>query len=166
MKPAAFLDRDGVLNERPAPHEHVTSLEELNILPGAASATQALAHAGFVVVMVSNQRGVKGVALDLVEREFINAGVIFDAAYYCPHRRSDYCECRKPKAGMLTRASKELDLDLFRSVLIGDTRQDIEAGKAAGCYTIRVGPRRGKADAVATGIFDAAFTAIQWKELG
>lgn len=166
MNPAAFVDRDGVLNERPAPHEHITNLDDLNILPGAAEATQALSLAGFRVVLISNQRGVKNVALDLIEREFLNAGVMFDAAYYCPHSNSDECACRKPKAGMLTRAAHELDLDLFRSVLIGDTPEDIVAGRAVGCYTIRIGKRRGKADAVATGVFDAAFTAIQWKELG
>lgn len=160
MNAAAFLDRDGVLNERPAPGEHITDLEDLVILPGAAAATQALAHAGFSVVLISNQRSVSGVDLDLIERDFLNAGVIFDAAYYCTHSDADLCGCRKPKPGLIVRAARELDLDLSRSVVIGDMASDVEAGRHAGCYTIRIGTSQGKADALATDVFDAALVVI------
>ena len=54
------------------------------------------------------------------------------AVYHCPHNRDTGCDCRKPKPGMLVRAAKEHDLDLDRSLLVGDSESDVEAGRRAG----------------------------------
>lgn len=79
-----------------------------------------------------------------------NEGAYLDAIYYCPHHphkgfkgeRPELkveCECRKPKPGMILKASEDLNIDLSRSWIIGDSENDIRAGKAAGCKTILLG---------------------------
>ena len=145
LRPAAFLDRDGVLNERPADHDYVRAIEALVLLPGAADAVRRLAAAGYVPVAVSNQRGVaRGLvtwetlrAIEEVLTREIGGRIAF---YYCPHDDADACDCRKPAPGLILRAAAELGLDLGRSVMIGDAESDVEAGRAAGTRTIRIAP--------------------------
>jgi D-glycero-D-manno-heptose 1,7-bisphosphate phosphatase len=157
---AVFLDRDGVLNERAAPHEYVRSWSEFRWLPGAPEAVAELAAAGFVPIVVSNQRGVaRGLvsweALAEIEagmqRALAERGVRVEAWYYCPHDTVDGCDCRKPAPGLLLRAAEEWDVDTAASVMIGDSETDVIAGRAAGCLTVRVGPdsRASSADLVA-----------------
>src|SRR5581483_4794961 len=112
LRPAAFLDRDGVLNRRPPPHDYVRSAEALELLPGVAGAVDALRAAGFATVVVSNQRGLaRGLltpeTLAAIERRLAEAGVRIDAYYYCPHDLADGCDCRKPAPGLLLRAAAE-----------------------------------------------------------
>lgn len=152
LRPAAFLDRDGVLNRRPPPHDYVRSAEALELLPGVAGAVDALRAAGFATVVVSNQRGLaRGLltpeTLAAIERRLAEAGVRIDAYYYCPHDLADGCDCRKPAPGLLLRAAAELSLDLGASVLVGDEETDVEAGRAAGCRTVLVGGAGGAATA-------------------
>jgi D-glycero-D-manno-heptose 1,7-bisphosphate phosphatase len=145
------------------------------LLPGAARAVALLGQAGFTVVVVSNQSGVaRGrfpeAAVDAVNvrlAELLLAedpAARVDAFYRCPHlsvaeaaRVSDGgalvpalivdCDCRKPRPGMLLRAAAELDLDLDRSVGLGDSARDVEAALAAGCArAIRIGPAGSHAD--------------------
>jgi D-glycero-D-manno-heptose 1,7-bisphosphate phosphatase len=160
---AAFLDRDGVLNRSPPPHEYVTSADDLEILPGTAQAVASLRAAGFVPIVVSNQRGVargsvSESTLDEVERRLHEAGVEIDAFYYCRHDLGDACACRKPQPGLLVQAAAEHGLVLGESVMIGDEESDVEAGRAAGCRTIRIGvsARETTADAVAPDLGAAA----------
>ena len=101
---AAFLDRDGVLNERPPPHEYVRDAADLVVLPGAAEAVRLLRESGFVPVVVSNQRGVARAlvtaeTLGAIEARLRAAGVEIEHFYYCPHDESDACDCRKPAPG-------------------------------------------------------------------
>lgn len=129
---------------------------EVRLLPGAAEAILRFAAAGHLVVVVSNQSGVaRGIfdedALaavhDRVEALLGIAGVKLDGSYYCPYldgqaavienfRRDS--ELRKPKPGMLIQAARDLDIDLARSWMIGDSARDVEAGYRAGCRTIRI----------------------------
>jgi D-glycero-D-manno-heptose 1,7-bisphosphate phosphatase len=144
---AVFLDRDGVLNERPAEHQYVISPAGLRWLPGARDAVARLSRAGYPLIVVSNQRGIaRGLlswhALKQIENsmraDLESAGALVDAFYYCPHDLAERCGCRKPAPGLLLQAAAELQLDLRASVMIGDTEEDIEAGRAAGCVTIRL----------------------------
>ena len=146
---AVFLDRDGVLNERPAPHEYVTSRDAFRWLPGAAGAVGRIAAAGLPVFVVSNQRGVaRGLVstatLTALESEIQGAlehhGAHITAFYYCPHALEDGCDCRKPSPGLLLRAAREHGVALSESVMVGDSESDVEAGRAAGCATIRIAP--------------------------
>jgi D-glycero-D-manno-heptose 1,7-bisphosphate phosphatase len=107
MKKAAFLDRDGVINRKAPEGQYVTRWEEMKFLPGACEAIRLLNNAGFLVVVVSNQRCVaKGLItteeLDSLHaqmrNEFAAAGATIDAIYYCPHEIQPPCSCRKPRA--------------------------------------------------------------------
>jgi D-glycero-D-manno-heptose 1,7-bisphosphate phosphatase len=141
---AVFLDRDGVLNRRPAEHEYVTSVDALELLPGVAGAVSSLQRAGYLPIVVSNQRGVaRGLVseqtLRKIERRLLDAGVMIAAFYYCRHDVLAECDCRKPRPGLLLEATADYELDLSSSVLIGDEETDVAAGRSAGCRTIRIG---------------------------
>jgi D-glycero-D-manno-heptose 1,7-bisphosphate phosphatase len=144
---AAFLDRDGTLNERPPEHRYVTSAAEFAWLPGAATGAARLAAAGYVLALVSNQRGVSLGLVDegalraieiVIQRGLAQHGCSVEAFSYCPHDERARCSCRKPRPGMILRLAAELDLDLQRSWMIGDSESDVLAGKAAGCRTALV----------------------------
>jgi D-glycero-D-manno-heptose 1,7-bisphosphate phosphatase len=145
---AAFLDRDGTINERPVPHRYVEAAENFRWLPGAAEGLTRLARAGLSLVIVSNQRGIArglvswrtlGLIESEIQRELRSRGTEIASFRYCPHALADDCDCRKPRPGMLLDAARELDLDLARSWMIGDTGSDVQAGIAAGCRTVLIG---------------------------
>lgn len=156
---AAFVDRDGILNELvPDPEsglpESPLHPEEVRLLPGVGPALGELAAADYVLVGVSNQpAAAKGkVSLDellaVQDRvlELLAAeGASFDDFKLCLHHPessvpelSGPCECRKPAPGMLLEAAAERSLDLASSWMIGDTDTDVEAGRNAGCLTVLV----------------------------
>jgi D-glycero-D-manno-heptose 1,7-bisphosphate phosphatase len=141
-RPAVLLDRDGVLNERPARGEYVRAPGEFRWLPGAREALRLLAEAGYRTIVVSNQAGVgRGVmsADDLgrlhewVAAEARAAGGRIDAFYCCPHDWHAGCDCRKPAPGLLFQAQRAFLLDLTRTPFIGDDERDGEAAARAGC---------------------------------
>ena len=142
IRQAVFLDRDGVINAsvvrdgKPYPP---ASLEELKILPGVPEAIWSLREAGFLVVVVTNQ---PDVATGIQRRKVVETmhsnlrnELLIDDIRVCYHTDADNCACRKPKAGMLLDAAHDLTIDLSRSFMVGDRWRDIEAGKAADCYT-------------------------------
>jgi D-glycero-D-manno-heptose 1,7-bisphosphate phosphatase len=166
-RPAAFIDRDGTINVRPPEHEYVTAVEEFAWLPGAADGLAQLAAAGFVLTVVSNQRGVArglvslgvlGEIERLIQCELAPRGFQISAFRYCIHDHGDGCDCRKPAPGMLLDLARGLDLDLERSWMIGDSEDDIRAGRAAGCHTAAVTP--GVAADVRSGSLAQAADAI------
>ncbi|RLB04107.1 MAG: D-glycero-beta-D-manno-heptose-1,7-bisphosphate 7-phosphatase [Deltaproteobacteria bacterium] len=144
---AVFLDRDGVINEKPPEGDYVKSWEEFEFLPGVAEALRELKDRGFLVFVVTNQRGIARGLMTVEDLELIHkkmreelgkAGAAIDGIYYCPHDVKEHCICRKPKPGLLFRAAKEHDVDLQKSWMIGDSEADILAGKNAGCFTILI----------------------------
>jgi D-glycero-D-manno-heptose 1,7-bisphosphate phosphatase len=168
MKKGAFLDRDGVINRKPPEGQYVTRWEAMEFLVGAREAIHFLNQAGYFVVVVSNQRCVaKGLItrseLDWIHtrmrEEFQASGARIDAIYYCPHDSNPPCNCRKPKPGMLLEAARQHELDLAKSWMIGDSEQDVAAGKSAGCRTARLmedgKPRVDGADVFASSLLDA-----------
>jgi D-glycero-D-manno-heptose 1,7-bisphosphate phosphatase len=155
QRKAAFIDRDGVINvERGFLHR----VEEFAFLPGAVDALLRLQAAGYLLVVITNQsgiaRGLYTVADYLrltahMQHLLRAAGVQLSAVEYCPHLadaqlpefRLD-CDCRKPRPGMLQRAAAALDIDMARSILVGDRATDIQAGRSAGvahCWLVRSG---------------------------
>jgi D-glycero-D-manno-heptose 1,7-bisphosphate phosphatase len=149
MRRAVFLDRDGTLNRAALPGEYVRAAYEVELLGGAATAVAMFARAGYLCVVVSNQRGVAlgqmtGEDLSAVDarlRDLVAAGgAELHATYYCTHGLDDGCDCRKPAPGLLTRAARELDIELAASWMVGDSQIDAEAGARAGCRTLRVRP--------------------------
>lgn len=148
-RPAIFCDKDGTL-VRDVPYN--VDPEKIVLMPGALSALQHFQHAGYAIVIASNQSGVaKGYfqadALRAVEDAlralFASVGVRLSGFYFCPHHPqgivADYacvCDCRKPQPGLLQQAARELNLDLGQSWMIGDLLNDVEAGRRAGCRSI------------------------------
>ena len=168
---AAFIDRDGVLNEE---RGYVHRIEDFALIPGTLEALAALKGAGYALVVVTNQSGIarglygesdyQALAAHLRGR-LRQEGIELDAMEYCPHlpdapvsRYRLECECRKPKPGMLLRAIASLDIDPKTSFLVGDRSADIEAGRAAGiarCFLVRSGHALPAAAlAGADGVFD------------
>ena len=145
MRPAVFLDRDGVINRAgvrngtPCPP---ASLQELEILPGGSQALSALKACGYVLVVVTNQPDVARGATTRQSVEDIHhrirSELCLDAILTCFHDNADGCDCRKPKPGLLLRAARDFDLDLASSFMIGDRWRDVEAGERAGCRTFYI----------------------------
>lgn len=142
--PGVFVDRDGTLIEHV---EYLHEVEKFKLIPGALESLKILRDRGFRVIVVTNQPGI-GMGYFTkedffrVNRELLRAatkaGVEIDRVYFCPHSRVDKCACRKPAAGMLLRAIKELKVIPEKSFMIGDTTTDIAAGQTAGCRSILV----------------------------
>jgi histidinol-phosphate phosphatase family protein len=156
-RPAVILDRDGVLNRRPARAEYVTRPEDLEWLPGARDALRLLREAGYTVIVVSNQAGIARGAMTAADLEAIHerlhaeaaeAGGRVDRIYVCPHDWDEGCDCRKPAPGMLFQAQHDYDLDLTRTPFIGDDERDRQAADAAGCPSVLVSGRVSLIDAV------------------
>lgn len=157
MKPAVFLDRDGVIN---VDVNYLSRPEDVRLIPGAARAIAKLNAAGFAVVVVSNQSGLargyfgpedlEAVRAEL-DRRLAQAGARVDAYYHCPHHPDQgvipeltrACDCRKPAPGMVLRAARELNLDLAASFMVGDKPSDAACGRAAGVVSILVGGASG-----------------------
>jgi D-glycero-D-manno-heptose 1,7-bisphosphate phosphatase len=168
MRKAAFLDRDGVINQKLLEGQYVTCWEEMKFLPGVIEAIASLNEAGFHVVVISNQRCIaKGLVttedLDLIHermrRRFASDGALINGIYYCPHDEHPPCGCRKPAPGLLLKAAIEHEIDLTSSWMIGDSDVDMGAGKSAGCKTVRIlkcdEVPNGSADLFARSLLDA-----------
>ena len=145
LRPAVFLDRDGVLNRvsiRDGLPFGPMTLAEFVLVDGAAADVRRLKDAGYAVIVATNQpelaRGrLAPAALDAMHAK-LRAEVPVDAIYVCPHSDEDRCACRKPQPGLLLSAAREHGIDLNRSFMVGDRWRDVEAGKAAGCRTLLV----------------------------
>jgi D-glycero-D-manno-heptose 1,7-bisphosphate phosphatase len=153
---AAFLDRDGTLNVKAPEHDYVTSLAGFAWLPGAVEGAATLAEAGFLLAVVSNQRGVaRGLVSpktlveieDEIQAALAPHGAAIAAFRYCPHELDEGCDCRKPAPGMILELAADLDLDLASSWMIGDSASDVAAGRAAGCHTALLAPAATSTDA-------------------
>lgn len=140
MKKAVFLDRDGVINHvkllENKPHPP-SSLAELRYCDGAIEAIGNLLENKFLVVVVTNQPDIARKSTTQYAIDRIHARMRKDLGiqhfYICPHDDRDFCDCRKPKPGLLFKAASDLAIDLKKSYLVGDRWKDISAGQAAGC---------------------------------
>ncbi|MBO0768277.1 MAG: HAD-IIIA family hydrolase [Solirubrobacterales bacterium] len=142
-RPAVFLDRDGVLNFAPIldgkPRAPAT-LADVQVLPGVPRACAVLRDAGYPLICATNQPDIDRGTADPQAVAQIN-GLLQELlglteVVICPHDDAENCRCRKPKPGMLTDAAARHDLDLSRSVMVGDRWRDIAAGQAAGTGTV------------------------------
>ena len=145
-RPAAFLDRDGTLMRD---MHYPRDPDAVELIPGAADALRRLAAAGVARIVVTNQSGIaQGKVSDADYRAVRDrlasllhgAGAEVDASYHCPHH-PDFtgpCECRKPGLLLYQRAAREHDLDVTRSLFVGDRWRDVEPGLALGGVAVLV----------------------------
>lgn len=155
---AFFLDRDGVLNRRAPPGDYVKSVAEFVWLAGAREGVRRLNDEGWLVLVVTNQRGIaRGLysTADVLEiharaqRELQEIGAHVDGFYFCPHGDEDRCACRKPQPGLILRAAQEWNVDLATSFLIGDDARDVEAARRAGVRARQIASDASLAQALA-----------------
>ena len=153
---AVFMDRDGTINRYVG---FLRKPEEFEFLPGVAKAIRKINNSGYLAIVVTNQPVIARGEVSTDQLQQIHnkmetllgkEGAYLDAIYYCPHHPDSgfegevpelkiQCDCRKPKPGMLLKAASEYNLDLANSWMVGDSYNDIEAGKAAGCKTALIG---------------------------
>lgn len=152
---AVFLDRDGTLIPD---KDCLRRAEDLELLPGVAEAVRQLNHHGWRAVLATNQPVVaKGWCTEAELQRIHNKletllgreHAFLDRIYFCPHHpeagfageRADLkirCQCRKPAPGMLLQAATDLNLDLDRSWLVGDSTVDVQAAVNGGVRPVLV----------------------------
>ncbi len=146
-----ILDRDGVINEDS--DDYIKSPEEFIPLPGSLEAIARLNHAGFTVMVVTNQSGIGRGYFDVgtldrmhdkLRRLLANFGGHIEGIFYCPHTPDDNCECRKPKPGLLQDIADRLGVSLTGIPFVGDSLSDLQVARAVGAYPILV--RTGKGE--------------------
>ena len=147
---AIFLDRDGTINVSKG---WLNNAEDLELIPGVASAIRKINQSGYLAIVVTNQPVIaRGECSfdelqrihERMETELGKEGALGDGLYFCPHHkdkgfageRLEYkvdCDCRKPKPGLLLQTARDFNIDLQASFMIGDSKRDVEAGQNAGC---------------------------------
>lgn len=173
---AVFLDRDGTINKYVG---FLKNEKQFELISGAGEAIKKINESGFLVIVCTNQPVIARGEVTFSQLENIHKkmetllgleGAYLDAVYYCPHHpNKGYkgeiaelkvdCDCRKPKPGMLLKAAEKFNIDLAKSWMVGDSDNDIEAGKKAGCKTVLINKENkanlSKADIVSSTLLEA-----------
>ena len=147
---AVFLDRDGTINEEVG---YLDSIDKLKLFANTAEAIKMINESGMKAVVITNQ---SGIARGYFSEEFVKKvhkriqkilkakGAFIDAFYYCPHHPEGVgtyqqsCACRKPEAGLLIAAARDMDIDLTRSYVVGDMVKDIQVASKVGAKGLLV----------------------------
>jgi D-glycero-D-manno-heptose 1,7-bisphosphate phosphatase len=152
-----FLDRDGVINKKAPKADYIKKWSEFEFLPGAIDSMKKLFDRGFEIYIISNQAGIARGAMSTEDLENIHKnmekilsdhGVYITEIYYCPHGWDEGCDCRKPRPGMFYRAATDHQINLTKSLFVGDDERDKEAGDAADITTILINPEKGLIEAL------------------
>lgn len=172
---AIFLDRDGTLNKYVG---FLKNTNELELIEGVGEAIKQINNSGYLAIVVTNQPVIARGELNFEDLELIHNKLetllgyqhaYLDAIYYCPHHpckgyegeRKELkikCKCRKPNPGMLLKAASDFNIDLKQSWIVGDSENDIKAGKSAGCHTCFIGTENFGQDMTVNSLYD--FTSI------
>jgi D-glycero-D-manno-heptose 1,7-bisphosphate phosphatase len=154
-----ILDRDGVINFDS--EQFIKSPAEWKPIPGSLEAIAKLNHAGYRVVIASNQSGVGRGLFDMGALNAINdkmyralaqVGGRIDALFYCPHAAESNCECRKPKPGMFLDIAQRFNVDLNDVPSVGDSLRDLQAAAAVSAQPILVLTGKGRRTQSAGGL--------------
>lgn len=140
-----ILDRDGVINFDS--DKYIKRPDEWKPIPGSLEAIAHLNHAGYRVIVASNQSGVGRGLFDMATLNAINdkmhravsqAGGRIDAVFYCPHAAEAKCDCRKPQPGLFQEIARRFNVELAGVPAIGDSLRDLQAAAAAGAKPMLV----------------------------
>jgi D-glycero-D-manno-heptose 1,7-bisphosphate phosphatase len=140
-----ILDRDGVINRDS--DQFIKTPDEWRPIPGSLEAIARLNHAGYRVVVATNQSGIGRGLFDMATLNAIHekmhkalalVGGRVDALFYCPHTGDSMCDCRKPKTGMLKEIALRFGVDLAGVPCVGDSLRDLQAAAAVGAQPILV----------------------------
>ena len=132
MRRCLFLDRDGVINAAAPEGEYIRRWDEFRLLPEVVSWIRLFKAAGFLAIVLTNQRGIALGQYSEADLQDLHAkmraeleaqGAILDDVFYCPHAEAA-CNCRKPLPGMVIQAQRKWGIDLGASLLIGDGERD------------------------------------------
>ena len=135
-----ILGRDGILNAYR--DDHVRDPSEWRALPGALEAIARLNHAGWHVVLATNQAGIGRGIIDMASLNAVHQHMVkelaalrgrIDAVFFCPHTPEEACHCRKPLPGMMHDIARRFGANLAHVPMVGDTLRDLQAAQAAGC---------------------------------
>ena len=141
-----FLDRDGVINVKAAPGDYIRTWREFELLPTVIDWIRLFNALDFLVVVVTNQRGVARQLIlpaDLAEihgrmvEQLARQGARIDDVFCCPHEENS-CDCRKPRPGLVLDAAKRWDIDIERSLMIGDSESDRQLAATCGMRFVYV----------------------------
>ncbi len=155
---AIFIDRDGTINKYVG---FLRNIEDFELIDGVVEAIKKINSSGYLAIVITNQPVIARGEVSLDELSEIHNkmetllgkdGAYIDALYFCPHHphkgyegeRPEYkieCECRKPKPGLIMRAAADFNIDISKSWMIGDGKNDVKAGIAAGCRTALIGKK-------------------------
>jgi D-glycero-D-manno-heptose 1,7-bisphosphate phosphatase len=146
LRRSAFLDRDGVINVSPARGDYVRTWEEFRLIPEAVEWIRLFRALDLLVIVVTNQRGVSRGLIDLAELNRIHAnmqaelaqlGARVDDVFCCPHEENT-CDCRKPRPGLVRQAARKWNIDVRRSILLGDSACDRQLAENCGMHFVGV----------------------------
>lgn len=147
----AILDRDGVINHDS--DQFIKTPDEFKLIAGSAEAIARLNHAGYHVVVATNQSGVGRGLFDMATLNAINEKMMrlvgqiggrIDAVFFCPCAADSHCECRKPKPGMFLEIAERFGMDLKGVPSVGDSLRDLQASAAVGAQPILVLTGKGR----------------------
>jgi D-glycero-D-manno-heptose 1,7-bisphosphate phosphatase len=146
-KGCVFLDRDGVINRKAPAGDYIKSWDEFHFIPGIVDWIRIFNALSLLVIVVTNQRGVSRGLMTARDVDTIHArmteelktrGARVDDVFCCMHEE-DVCDCRKPKPGLILQARRKWNIDLSRSILIGDTERDRQLAEACRLPFLLVG---------------------------
>jgi D,D-heptose 1,7-bisphosphate phosphatase len=171
---AIFLDRDGTIN---VDKGYTYKIGDLRFVLNSILGLRKLAKSEYKLIILTNQSGIGRkyyteeeyfAFREEMHKRLKDKGILIAAEYFCPHSSKDNCNCRKPKSGMLEQAAEDLNLDLSKCWIIGDSARDVQAGKNVGCRTIQVltGKERpiSSADFVAIDMIEAANYILNFQQ--
>jgi D-glycero-D-manno-heptose 1,7-bisphosphate phosphatase len=140
LNKVVFLDRDGTINHDSP--DYIKSRFEFKFIPGSIEAIRLLTLSGFTSIVITNQSAIARRFISPDELDHIHAmmkdaivsggGKITDI-FFCAHMPDDRCECRKPAPGLMLQAQRKYNIDLSKSIMVGDSAKDIECAHNAGC---------------------------------
>ena len=168
-----ILDRDGVINQD-SPN-YIRSPEPWHAIPGSLSAIASLKHAGHTVCVATNQSGIARGYFSLstlsaihqkMQQQLQHYNTSLNAIAFCPHVDSDYCQCRKPKPGLITQLQQQFNTANDNTWVIGDSLRDLQAAETAGCRCILVatgnGQRTYETNALNVPFYQDLKSAVDW----